>query len=144
MVIWCKWRYRGCPRNALYLQQLRQQGKKLGLGNLGGMLIAGAAGAILAARSSQLADVLALTEIEGSAATAARNELVSVENRVLTAREFFADVPVRSVVACVVRCHARLGLPDASWFRGEPAYHLWHGDECRRVPNKTCQLGLGK
>ena len=31
------------------------------------------------------------TESGSSAATAVRNELVSVENRVLTAREFFAD-----------------------------------------------------
>ena len=78
-------------RNALYLQQLLEQGRKLGLAILAVCLLLVLPGAILAARSSQLADVLALTESEASAATAARNELVSVENRVLTAREFFAD-----------------------------------------------------
>tara|TARA_B100001057_G_scaffold398306_2_gene408812 strand:- start:1243 stop:2268 length:1026 start_codon:yes stop_codon:yes gene_type:complete len=78
------------PRNALYLQRLRQQGKKLGLLALAVCLLVMLPGAILAARSSQLAEVLALTEAEASAATAARNELVIVENRVLSAREFFA------------------------------------------------------
>lgn len=78
-------------RNALYLQQLLEQGRKLGLAILAVCLLLVLPGAILAARSSQLADVLALTESEASAATAARNELVSVESRVLTAREFFAD-----------------------------------------------------
>ena len=78
-------------RNALYLQQLLEQGRKLGLAILAVCLLLVLPGAILAARSSQLADVLALTESEASAATAVRNELVSVENRVLTAREFFAD-----------------------------------------------------
>ena len=79
------------PRKALYLQQLLEQGRRLGLGALAVCLLMVLPGAILAARSSQLADVLALTEAEASAATAARNELVSVENKVLTAREFFAD-----------------------------------------------------
>ena len=79
------------PRNRAYMQQLLQQGKKIGLIVLAVCLMLMLPGAILAARSNQLAEVLALTEAEASAATAARNELVLVENRVLAAREFFAD-----------------------------------------------------
>ncbi len=82
---------RDAPRKTLYLQQLLQQGKKLALGVLAMCLLLVLPVAMLAARSSQLADVLAMTEIDASTATAARNELVSVESRVLTAREFFAD-----------------------------------------------------
>ena len=73
------------------IRQLRA-GQENRADSLGGLLNGDAAGAILAARSNQLAEVLALTEAEASAATAARNELVLVENRVLTAREFFAGM----------------------------------------------------
>jgi len=78
-------------RRALYHQRLFGMGRQLALVTLAACLLSAMPAALLAARSDQLSGVLELTELDARAAASARAEMVALEDKVLTAREFFYD-----------------------------------------------------
>ena len=78
-------------RQELYYQSLLGHGRKMMLLVAAACILMALPAAILAARSTQLQDVLVDTETEARAAASVRTSMVAIEDKVLVAREFFAD-----------------------------------------------------
>jgi len=80
----------GAVRRALYFRRLANWGGKVTAMALALFLLLAIPAAMLSVRSSQIAELLVATELEAESAAAARNTLVTIEDNVLVAREFFA------------------------------------------------------
>lgn len=81
----------GGARRQVYYQQLYKHGRKLALVTLALCLLLALPAAILGARSKQLQNVLLDTESQARAAASVRTEMVELEDKVLVARQYFAD-----------------------------------------------------
>lgn len=78
-------------RSKAYIQRLGAELKKILLLATGVSMLLAMPAAMLSIRSNQLDTILQATESEAQSATLARNQLVSLEERVAVAQDFFAQ-----------------------------------------------------